>query len=60
MKQKILIILNDLQGEINLTKIGIPFGNDHKGCIILLVTNNKKVLSNRMKISIVFSTDDYC
>ncbi|XP_029125660.1 disease resistance protein RFL1-like isoform X2 [Cajanus cajan] len=60
MKQKILIILDDLQGEINLTKIGIPFGNDHKGCRILLVANNKKVLSNTMKIPIVFSMDDYC
>nr|KYP35656.1 putative disease resistance protein At5g63020 family [Cajanus cajan] len=59
MKQKILIILDDLQGKINLTKIGILFGNDHMGCRILLVANNKEVLSNTMKIQSVFSMDDF-
>lgn len=52
MEEKILIILNDLWGAINLGKIGIPFGNDHKGCKILLVSHNQQVLSNQMKTQI--------
>ena len=47
MEDKILIILHDLHGQINLAKIGIPFGNDHKGCKILLVAENKKMLSHK-------------
>uniref|UniRef100_K7L654 NB-ARC domain-containing protein n=2 Tax=Glycine max TaxID=3847 RepID=K7L654_SOYBN len=58
MEDKILIILHDLHGQINLAKIGIPFGNDHKGCKILLVTENKEVLSHKMKTQIEFSVDE--
>lgn len=32
MEEKILIILDDLRGQINLATIGIPFENDHKVC----------------------------
>lgn len=42
MEEKILIILNDLWGAINLGKIGIPFGNDQKGCKILLVSSHNQ------------------
>lgn len=55
MEEKILIILNDHWGAINLGKIGIPFGNDHKGCKILLVSHNQQVLSNQMKTQIEVS-----
>ncbi|TKY49929.1 disease resistance protein [Spatholobus suberectus] len=48
MKAKILIILDDVRGGINLAEIGIPFGNDHNGCKILLVAKNQEVLSNQM------------
>ncbi|RZC01893.1 hypothetical protein D0Y65_017187 [Glycine soja] len=46
-EDKILIILRDLQHKIDLAEIGIPFGNDHKGCKILLVAENKKMLSHK-------------
>ncbi|KHN48022.1 Putative disease resistance protein, partial [Glycine soja] len=58
MEDNILIILHDLQAQINLAKIGIPFGNDHKGCKILLVAKNKEVLSHKMKTQIEFAVDE--
>ncbi|TKY49933.1 Disease resistance protein RFL1 [Spatholobus suberectus] len=48
MKAKILIILDNVRGGINLAQIGIPFGNDHNGCKILLVAGTEEVLSNQM------------
>ncbi|RDX93361.1 putative disease resistance protein, partial [Mucuna pruriens] len=59
MEAKIIIILDDLRGKINLAKIGIPFGNDHKGCKILLVAQSQKLLANQVNPpQIEFSTDD--
>ncbi|KAL2343342.1 hypothetical protein Fmac_004627 [Flemingia macrophylla] len=58
MKQNILIILENLSSEINLATIGIPFGNNHKGCKIILVSENQEVLNNKMKTQITFSVDD--
>ncbi|TKY49930.1 disease resistance protein [Spatholobus suberectus] len=48
MEANILIILDDVRGEINLAKIGIPFENDHNSCKILLVAESEEVLSNQM------------
>ncbi|XVF78695.1 hypothetical protein PTKIN_Ptkin14bG0156200 [Pterospermum kingtungense] len=40
-EKKILIILDDVWAEINLKeKIGIPLGDDHKGCKVLLTTRS--------------------
>ncbi|XP_029125571.1 probable disease resistance protein At5g63020 [Cajanus cajan] len=50
MKGKILIILYGLWGEIDLSKIGIPFGNDHDGCKIVLVAESQEVLSNQKNV----------
>ncbi|RZB96470.1 disease resistance protein SUMM2-like [Glycine soja] len=57
-KDKILIILDDLQAQIDLAEIGIPFGNDHKGCKILLVAENKEMLSHKMKTQKEISVDE--
>ncbi|KAG5025224.1 hypothetical protein JHK86_021138 [Glycine max] len=57
MKDKILIILHDFQREIDLAEIGIPFGNDHKGCKILLVAENKESLPHKMKTQIEIDMD---
>ncbi|KAG8492604.1 hypothetical protein CXB51_010039 [Gossypium anomalum] len=40
---KILIIVDDLWEEFNLESIGIPFGDDHQGCKILLTTRHQQV-----------------
>lgn len=50
MKGKILIILYGLWGEVDLGKIGIPFGNDHDGCKIVLVAESQEVLSNQKNV----------
>ncbi|TYG71526.1 hypothetical protein ES288_D05G403700v1 [Gossypium darwinii] len=43
-EQRILIILDDIWGPINLKEnIGIPIGDDHKGCKVLLTTRRKRV-----------------
>ncbi|KAG8492618.1 hypothetical protein CXB51_010041 [Gossypium anomalum] len=42
---KILVIVDDLWEEFKLESIGIPFGDDHKGCKILLTTRQQQVCS---------------
>ncbi|TYH74854.1 hypothetical protein ES332_D05G432400v1 [Gossypium tomentosum] len=43
--KKILVIVDDLWEEFKLEDIGIPFGDDHKGCKILLTTRQQQVCS---------------
>ncbi|XP_027337503.1 uncharacterized protein LOC113851230 [Abrus precatorius] len=38
--EKILLILDDMWGHVNLEEIGIPDSDSHKGCRILLTTRN--------------------
>ncbi|TYJ38839.1 hypothetical protein E1A91_A04G021300v1 [Gossypium mustelinum] len=40
---KILVIVDDLWEEFKLESIGIPCGDDHKGCKILLTTRHQQV-----------------
>ncbi|KAH1063261.1 hypothetical protein J1N35_028248, partial [Gossypium stocksii] len=40
---KILVIVDDLWEEFRLESIGIPFGDEHKGCKILLTTRHQQV-----------------
>ncbi|XP_034707045.1 probable disease resistance protein At4g14610 [Vitis riparia] len=47
-EKKILIILDDIWAQLDLEEVGIPFGDDHKGCKIVLTSRNKHVLSNGM------------
>jgi len=47
--QTVLIVMYDLHGRLNLGEIGIPFGEDHNGCKILLTSTSVEVLSNQMK-----------
>ncbi|KAH1063295.1 hypothetical protein J1N35_028282 [Gossypium stocksii] len=44
-EEDILIIVDDLWEEFKLESIGIPFGDDHKGCKILLTTRQRQVCS---------------
>jgi hypothetical protein len=43
--KKMLIILDDVWKVINMEEIGIPFGDAHKGCKILLTTRLKDICS---------------
>ncbi|XVF70612.1 hypothetical protein PTKIN_Ptkin11bG0176900 [Pterospermum kingtungense] len=42
-EQKILIIIDDVWDRLELKHIGIPLGEDHKGCKILLTTRRQQV-----------------
>ncbi|OMO66610.1 Disease resistance protein [Corchorus capsularis] len=44
-EKSILIILDDLWKKLDLKKVGIPIGEHHKGCKILLTTRSQKVCS---------------
>ncbi|THF97289.1 hypothetical protein TEA_020904 [Camellia sinensis var. sinensis] len=41
--KKILVILDDVWAKLNLANVGIPFGNDHPGCKIIITTRRKQV-----------------
>ncbi|KAI5605760.1 hypothetical protein BDE02_01G373200 [Populus trichocarpa] len=44
--EKMLIILDDVWNHIDLNEIGIPFGDDHRGCKILLTTRLQGICSS--------------
>ncbi|RVW20368.1 hypothetical protein CK203_113574 [Vitis vinifera] len=37
-EEKILVILDDIWEKLELGEIGIPYGDDHKGCKVLLTS----------------------
>jgi hypothetical protein len=48
--QTILVVLFDLHDRIDFGEIGIPFGDDHNGCKILITSTSVEVLSEQMKV----------
>ncbi|XP_057512330.1 disease resistance protein At4g27190-like [Actinidia eriantha] len=44
-EKKILIILDDVWKRLELEEVGVPFGEDHKGCKILLTSRSEDVCS---------------
>ncbi|KAJ4710216.1 Disease resistance protein [Melia azedarach] len=54
MEQRILVILDDVWERIDLKKVGIPFGVDHKGCNILLTSRSQGVC-NQMDVQKIFT-----
>ena len=47
--EKILVILDDIWGKLDLGKIGIPHdGDDHNGCKLLLTSRELRVLDTDM------------
>ncbi|PSS09621.1 Disease resistance protein [Actinidia chinensis var. chinensis] len=44
-EKKILIILDDVWSRLELEEVGIPFGEDHMGCKILLTSRREDVCS---------------
>ncbi|KAF5944301.1 hypothetical protein HYC85_018378 [Camellia sinensis] len=55
--KKILVILDDVWAKLNLAAVGIPFGDDHRGCKIIITTRRKQVCNSmgmeRLKTKIV-------
>ncbi|XP_059288363.1 disease resistance protein At4g27190-like [Lycium ferocissimum] len=55
---KILIILDDVWKELNLEEIGIPLGDDHKGCKIMLSSRSSEVcLSMVQSVENIFTIE---
>lgn len=53
MEKRILVILDDVWERIDLQKVGIPFGEDHEGCNILLTSRSQGVC-NQMDAQKIF------
>ncbi|KAK3200420.1 hypothetical protein Dsin_023835 [Dipteronia sinensis] len=56
-EEKILLVLDNIWERLNLEDVGIPFGNDHKGCKLLLTARSLDVLSNKMDSQSNFKVD---
>ncbi|KAJ6301130.1 hypothetical protein OIU77_015440 [Salix suchowensis] len=44
-EKKMLVILDDVWKVVNLKEIGIPVGDDHRGCKVLLITRDRDICS---------------
>jgi len=47
-EKNILIILDEISGRLDLEEVGIPFGDDHKGCKLVVTSRDLNVLSCEM------------
>ncbi|XP_022718520.1 probable disease resistance protein At5g63020 [Durio zibethinus] len=47
-EKKILVVLDDIWARLDLEEVGIPFGNEHEGCKILLTSRDLNILSRGM------------
>ncbi|XP_045801152.1 probable disease resistance protein At4g27220 [Trifolium pratense] len=47
-EKSILVILDDIWGRLDLEEVGIPFGNDHKGCKLVVTSRDLNVLNREM------------
>ncbi|XP_044475950.1 disease resistance protein At4g27190-like [Mangifera indica] len=55
-EKRVLIILDDVWEIITLDEIGIPFGNDHRGCKILITSRSKDVC-NGMECQKIYTVE---
>ena len=55
-EKKTLIILDDIwkRSGLDMNDLGISFGNDQKGCKLLLTSRDQCVLSNDLNIKEIF------
>ncbi|TXG66149.1 hypothetical protein EZV62_007424 [Acer yangbiense] len=56
-EKSILIVLDNIWRSIDLETVGIPYGDNHKGCKLLLTARSRDVLSNQMSSQKTFSID---
>ena len=59
-KKTVLVILDDIWEELRLEKIGIPYGDAHKGCKVLLTSRKQGVLSRKMGTQKNFRVQHLC
>ncbi|XP_056173468.1 probable disease resistance protein At5g63020 [Syzygium oleosum] len=57
-KQKILVMLDDMQEELDLKAVGIPSGDESAGCKLLLTSRYKDVLQAKMSAKPTFRVED--
>lgn len=53
-EKKILVILDDIWARLDLETLGIPLGDEHKGCKVLLTSRSRDVSSREMDSEINF------
>ncbi|XVF03198.1 hypothetical protein REPUB_Repub04eG0240900 [Reevesia pubescens] len=54
IEKKILVVLDDIWARLDLNEVGVPFGDEHQGCTIVLTSRDVDVL-NRMDAQKTFS-----
>ncbi|KAK3420523.1 hypothetical protein EUGRSUZ_G01356 [Eucalyptus grandis] len=55
--KEVLIILDDLWGELDLKAVGIPLGDESRGCKLLLTSSFKDVLEQKMLADRTFTLE---
>ncbi|MED6136074.1 hypothetical protein PIB30_052543 [Stylosanthes scabra] len=53
-EQSILVILDDVWGKLDLTEVGVPSGEDHKGCKLLVTSRDLNVLNLMLGVQKVY------
>lgn len=56
-EKSILVILDDIWGKLDLEELGIPFGDDHKGCKLVVTSRDLHVLTCEMGTQKEFRLD---
>ncbi|CAL0303669.1 unnamed protein product [Lupinus luteus] len=56
-EEKVLIIVDDIWGKFDLKEVGVPFGDQHKGCKLLLTSRDRNVLKKEMGTQTNFRLD---
>ncbi|RVW53214.1 Disease resistance protein [Vitis vinifera] len=56
----VLVILDDIWEELSLENIGIPHGDAHRGCKVLLTSRKQGVLSRKMATQKNFRVQHLC
>ncbi|CAL0326476.1 unnamed protein product [Lupinus luteus] len=49
-EESILIIMDNIWERLDLIEVGVPFGDDHKGCKLLFSSRNLNVLTQEMNV----------
>ncbi|KAE9617113.1 putative winged helix-turn-helix DNA-binding domain, leucine-rich repeat domain, L [Lupinus albus] len=56
-EEKVLVIMDDIWGKIDLKEVGVPFGDQHEGCKLLLTSRDSNVLKKEMGTQTNFRLD---
>nr|KJB38899.1 hypothetical protein B456_007G3563001 [Gossypium raimondii] len=54
-EKKIFVVLDDIWAKLDLMEVGIPFGDEHQGCTMLLTSRDLNVLSKDMNAKMRYS-----